>query len=70
MFFCCHYLYPVENLLVSGDVLQEESLQLLAQLLRRQHPFRLSCLRVGAIQQDKLEFLFVSREEDNDVVRK
>lgn len=62
----CHfsYLYPVKDLLVAGHVLQEESLQLLAQLLRRQDPLRLSSLRAGAVRQNELEFLFVSRNDE------
>lgn len=62
----CHfsYLYPVKDLLITGHVLQEEFLQLLAQLLRRQDPFRQSYLRAGAVRQDELEFLFVSRRVD------
>lgn len=55
------YLYPVKDLLVTGHVLQEESLQLSSQLLGRQDPFGQSRLRAGAIRQNELEFLFVSR---------
>lgn len=67
----CHfsYLYPVKDLLVAGHVLQEESLQLLAQLLRRQDPLRLSSLRARAVRQNELEFLFVSRH-DEEVLNK
>lgn len=67
----CHlsYLYPVEDLLVTGHVLQEESLQLLAQLIGRQDPFRQRRLRAGAVRQNELEFLFVARREDVSMMR-
>lgn len=57
------YLDPVKDLLITGHVLQEESLQLLAQLLRQQDPSGLSGLRGRAVRQDELEFLFVLRKE-------
>lgn len=62
----CHfpYLYPVEDLLIAGHVLQEKSLQLLAQLLRRQDPFRRRSLSAGAVQQNELQFLFVSTNDE------
>lgn len=62
----CHfpYLYPVEDLLIAGHVLQEKSLQLLAQLLRRQDLFRRRSLSAGAVQQNELQFLFVSTNDE------
>lgn len=57
------YLYPVKDLLITGHVLQEESLQLLAQLLWQQDPSGLSSLR--AVRQDELEFLLVRRYDEN-----
>lgn len=53
------YLHPVKNLLVTGHILQEESLQMPAHLLRRQDPFGQSCLRIGAVWLKKLEFLLM-----------
>lgn len=66
----CSYLNPVKDLLVAGHVLQEESLQLLAQLLRRQDRFRQIRLGAGAVRQNELEFLFVSRRDNVDMMRK
>lgn len=63
------YLYPVKDLLITGHVLQEESLQLLAQLLRQQDPSGLSGLRGRAVRQDELEFLLALRY-DEDVLNK
>lgn len=60
----CHssYLHPVEYLLVSGHVLQQEPLQLLAKLGRRQDPFWLNSLEARAVRQDELQFLFGLRK--------
>lgn len=52
------YLHPVEYLLVGGHVLQQEPLQLLAELSRRQHLLGLNGLRAGVVRQDELQFLF------------
>lgn len=51
------YLHPVKNLLVTGHILQQEPLQLLAQLLQGQNPFSLSSIRARAVRKNQLELL-------------
>lgn len=53
------YLYPVKNLFITGHVLQQKPLQLLAKVVRGQSPFRLSSIRARAIRRNELEFLVV-----------
>lgn len=59
------YLYPVKDLLIAGHVLQDESLQLTAELHRRQDLFRQTCHGTGAVRQNELELLFIQRHREH-----